>query len=101
MRDDNFRHVSLDAVLVHVFAVADAAFNIEGRSLANVVACDFRLSLVANEAMPLGGVDVFAGLFVFALHARRQGEVRDGRAVGQVTEFRSAAHITDQRDFVE
>lgn len=98
---DDFGRVTVLAVLALPLARADAAFDIDRRTLLQVFADDFRQTAEERDAMPLGHFLEIAARLVLVAIGRRETDVRNRVAARQVTDFRIGAEIADEDDLVD
>jgi hypothetical protein len=97
---DDVHGVLLDARLVGVLAILQAAFHVNGTTFAHVFAGDLGQAVIKGDAVPLGVFNRFAGVFVLAATAGGHADVGNSLTGGQVADFGVAAAIADQNDFV-
>src|SRR5690606_3037851 len=93
--------VAILARLVLPLAGAQAALDVELRTLAQVLAGDLRELPEEHHAVPFGALLLLAGLFVLPGLGGGQRDVGDGVAAGGVARIRVGAAVADQDDFVD
>ena len=93
--------VLFDAGLVGVFAVLQAAFNVNRAAFFNVLAGNFGQTVIESDAVPLGVFDRFARGAVFAAAGGGNADIGHGLARRQVTNFGVTATVADQNYFVD
>jgi len=98
---DDVDGVAFDAVLVRVLAVLQATFDVDRLALLQVLAGDFRQSVVEGDAVPLGFFDRFAAGLVLAAAGRGDADRADGGTAGCVAHLGIAATVADEDDFVD
>ena len=97
---DDFYRVFLDACLVGVLAVLEAAFNVHGLALAHVFTGNLCKAFIEGDAVPFGGFGDFARFAVLAAGAGGHGYVADCFAIWQVARFWVTAHVPNELDFI-
>ena len=80
---------------------AQAAFDIDLRAFAQVLADDLGQPAIEHHAVPFGGFLHFAGLLVLPAVGGGDGDVGDLVATGKTAHFRVSAQIADDDDFVD
>src|SRR5690606_8142801 len=99
---DDFRGVAvLAGFLVLPLAGLDAAFHVDGAALAQIFACNFGQTVVEHHTVPFGFFTTLAGVAVLPGGGGGQRDVADRRAIRAVANFRIAAKIADEYDFVD
>ena len=93
--------VFLNTGLVGVFAVFQAAFDVNGAAFFDILAGNFSQAVIEGDAVPLSVFNRFARRAVFAAAGGGDADVGHGLAGGQVTNFGVAAAVADQNDFVD
>ena len=92
--------VPLGAVFIFPLAGLNAAFDINGAALREVLVTHLGGLSPDDDAVPFGSLLALAALVVPGL-AGRQGEVYDGLAVRSRTELRIATEVTDENCFID
>src|SRR5690606_16851335 len=101
-----FRHdlggvAILAAFLVLPLACLDAAFDINGTTLAQVFAGDLCKTVVEHDAVPFGFLAALARVAVFPLRGGGQRDITDRGALWRIPDFGIAAKVADENDFID
>src|SRR6266851_4017165 len=97
---NNLRGCPLLAFFVLPFTRLNAAFEIEERTLFQILLSDFGQLAPHDDLVPLGALLALA-IFVLVSFIGGHGKIRDGLAAAGVAGFGIAAQATDEDDFVD
>src|SRR6185436_14711570 len=97
----HFQRVALLSVSIDPLLDPQASFNVNRPATGQVLRSGFCLAPPERHAKPGGDIVILARVFIFALLIGGQAKAAHWRSLWRIAQFRIAAEVTDQNNFIE